>query len=449
MDSQSWVRHTLIVQNEIGNSLICLMDCETAYRAYLLTGEKQYLEPYETCYRHVMGHLESVQSLTVDNPQQQKRMPELMDLAKKKIEFTQKVIQIREKSPNVSGQALISIEPGKVIMDRFRAVIADALAEEDRLLNLRIHRSDAMKESVYIGLILLFILFLLTIGAIIQTTRSYVRERNERERVLRDAQLKAKEADEAKTRFLAHMSHEVRTPLGGVLGLLEILKDSPEDPERQEIFAQIENSGQHLLFLMNEILDYAKLKSGSSLEPRYSDFSIDSLFDSIRTSLGSFAASKGIDLQIRNTIDSKKELSADSDRIKQVLLNMVQNAIKFTNKGGKVELTASMPGKNLEQKIIRFEVTDTGIGIGESDHARLFQPFTQVSSGDTRKYEGAGLGLSICKSLVEMMKGTIGFESEEGSGSTFWFTVPVEVVEEHIEPPAPELDQKVDQKVEK
>jgi signal transduction histidine kinase len=428
LDAQSWVKHTLVVEKEVESSLICLMDCETAYRAYLLTGEKQYLEPYETCYRHEMGHLETIQKLTKDNPNQQKRMPELFELAKRKIEFTQKVIQIREKSPNVSGQGLISIEPGKVIMDRFRAVNGDTIAEEERLLDSRVRSADQMKNAVYISLIVLSVLFLLTVGAIVQTTRTYVRERNERERILRDAQIKAKEADEAKTRFLAHMSHEVRTPLGGVLGLLEILKDSPHEDERQEIFAQIENSGQHLLFLMNEILDYAKLKSGTSLEPRYGEFSVASLLNSIKTSLGPFAASKGIDLQINNTIDSKEELSADSDRIKQVLLNMVQNAIKFTNKGGKVDVVASMAEANAETQTLRFEVKDSGIGISESDRNKLFIPFTQLSSGDTRKYEGAGLGLSICKSLVEMMKGKIDFESKEGAGSTFWFTVPVEVV---------------------
>lgn len=154
-DADLWVDHTLQVEKETQQALICLMDCETAYRGFLVTGEEQYLEPYEHCYHHVASHIEKLGRLTIDNPRQQEKIPILLKLADDKIKFSQMVIRLRRQHPQTAGSSLVSLEPGKQIMDKFRDLADQLMNEEEHLLDTRLLSTARLRGSTYLALVLL------------------------------------------------------------------------------------------------------------------------------------------------------------------------------------------------------------------------------------------------------------------------------------------------------
>jgi signal transduction histidine kinase/DNA-binding response OmpR family regulator len=230
-----------------------------------------------------------------------------------------------------------------------------------------------------------------------------------------------KRAEETEKRFLANMSHELRTPLNAILGFAELLIDDREKaigPERRQTFLEtIHRSGKHLLELINDVLDLAKVDAGQmtiEIEPV-------SVKGAIAEAVGvvePLAHDRGIILEAK--LGSIATIRADPGRLKQILLNLLSNAIKFTDQGGRVEVRARRQGR-----MVRFEVTDTGIGIAPEDQGRLFHDFQQLPAGPTRRQEGTGLGLALSKRLVELQGGSIGLISAPNQGSTFWFTMPV------------------------
>jgi signal transduction histidine kinase len=236
------------------------------------------------------------------------------------------------------------------------------------------------------------------------------------------------EASQHKSQFLANMSHELRTPLNAILGYTELILDSVygEMPEKaRSVLDRVQRNGRHLLGLINEVLDLSKIEAGQ-LTLSLADYSLKNVIQSVFSSVEPLASEK----QIKLKIDLASELSqgrGDERRLTQVLLNLVGNAIKFTD-GGEVAIRASTSNG-------RFNVTvsDTGPGISETDQAKLFQEFQQADNSITRKKGGTGLGLAISKRIVEMHGGRIWVESTLGQGSTFAFTLPV-IVEKQARP---------------
>ncbi len=425
--SFGWVDHTHRVIAQTQKLLGHVLDAETGQRGYLLTGDATYLTPYQTGVLASRADIDSFADIVGDNPAQLNRIAQLRPMVERKLAELEQTITLYRAGRQYEARQMIKTDAGKVTMDAIRQTL-DFIGVEERLLLDR--RTEAlMRNFSYTGLaaaagLVLGLPALLVLGA--QLGLSQVREsrlRQSLEEVNRDLEQRVSartaaltEALEAKDRFLANMTHELRSPLNAVIGFAELIEQGLHgpvgDPRYKEYAGHIQTGGQHLLGLINDLLDMARLQAGRfvlHLEPQ-------DPAALLRTCVGLMqATARQADVTLElDLANPPPRITADPTRLRQVVLNLISNAIKYTPAGKKVLVRA----ESTDDAKLRLKVIDEGIGVAPEDMPRIFQPFEQVDNLPNRHNRGSGLGLPLSVQLVELHGGRLWLESAPNIGTT-------------------------------
>ena len=441
LEDSKKVAHTRDVLTALQKSLSSMQDLELGQRGYVLVGRDEYLEPYNQARKVLDGYLQELSDLTEDNPPQQRRVGQLLEAAKLKRAYLAKTIEIRKTQGEDEVRVMTNSGEGKALMDRYRTLIAEMEGEEMRLLK---DRQDKLTESFKQTNLVVAMTGSIAIisGAIGVGILILFLKNQERLEKVRSDKDKAIQSDQAKSEFLAMMSHEIRTPMNAILGFGELLEDSLETSRQKHYAKAILSSGNSLLLLINDILDLSKIEASKlELHPELVD--VRNFSGNLETLFEYRASEKGLEYSVEIDPAVPAVLTFDALRLRQILVNLIGNAVKFTREG-KVQVFVRAEEREGDTRIwLSFEVKDTGIGIHKDQLKQIFRPFYQVDSRSSRDFQGTGLGLNISDRLAKAMEGELGVESELGKGSSFRITVPT-VRGSRLIPPDPDSRTEVD-----
>ncbi len=453
-ETAHWVAHTHEVLTSVEGLVAALADAQNAVRGYVITGNESHLESYRDAVGSVRREYRQLRGLTADNDSQQRRLDALGPLIDARFHALEEVRRLRAGPEFDIVPYELLVDRGKRTMDDVRAVVGEMRREEEGLLRVREQEArDSSRATAWFialgGLVGLAVVVL----AVAVVHRDLVLQRRTEAHLGRALEA-AEAASRAEGEFLANMSHEIRTPLNGILGMTQLALDTDLTPDQRHCLEIVSGSAQALLGVVNDILDFAKIEA-RKLELDEVGFSLRECVGDAVKLFGPRADAKGLELVGRVGPDVPDALMGDAGRLRQVLTNLVGNAIKFTERGevvveveGGEQRTEDIgrrgqrtedrgqrtekPGSSLSSVLcplssssdvlLHFAVRDTGVGIPAEKQRLVFEAFAQADASTARRFGGTGLGLAICSELVALMGGRIWLESAPGGGSTFHFT---------------------------
>ena len=445
IEIDTWVNESHDVFDQVDALLLEVLEVESSAHAYVLGGKDYYLEPSRIALGKIDQIQNSLQRMTERNPRLRRRIQAMRRSIEEKIAYHQSQIKMRSSSAYKPAVDILATGTGHALMDKIRDIADEVKGEEKALLQQ--HEAEA-RSAAHQSIHLLISGFILAFAILLSVYWNLMREISRRKQAVEQIKklneelerrveqrtrelavanselaLRNQEVERAnrlKSEFLANMSHELRTPLNAIIGFSDLLAEEKTgllETKQKRFVGHISAGAHHLLKLINEILDISKIEAGRiDLEPE--SFDAATALTEVLLVISPLAVNKKI--QVDSRVGNDATIFADRIRFKQILYNLLSNALKFTPELGKAWIDATREAEG----IIRFSVGDTGMGIPAEERAAVFDEFHQVSETTKGIKEGAGLGLAITRRLVELSGGRIWVESEQGKGSTFYFTLP-------------------------